>query len=1610
MSRHKGAEDFPAEVSVPIAEVMSSDDDAPMVQPSTLRDLQAKFEHDVRAGSYARSTLKEFGRTWKHFVAFLHEQCASIPGVLDPQGAPALPLQKSSCVLFIRHVSLTQKPVPFGAADVSHCSVGAGAINNAVAALKFYGFPGGSVPADIQHVFRQAARTQARFVAHEQLHNRHPVKQSQSLSWPALKLVLAFARIHDPDLHCFLLDVLQSVSRGQRVACGGWASMDWVEDHLTKCLNTSKCDQSAQHSYPKQFFFSNDVDFCLITALGRKVLTTKPEHANPFIFQHSVQTYERRLKDLLVQMPDRHQLGMPIGLITLHSVKRTVYKFLRTVPVPQSAIKTRAEHQKSGLEHAYAGKDEGPSPIDDATMGRSVAGLPIFTESFYIIPPHFSHLAPVLYERFVPMHGAMQNLDQSKTMLQFNKVLPQLMAAVIHHYHNNDHGLTSQDSLFRCPLWGSQTRLRFNLHDQLQGGGRSSSRIQITGRNLQHDAHLILLATHRKQDAILTALSNFGQQQNITPSVLPVRNAPHDRDTQDDSEDSDSSEAAPVQTASSGHLHAQMFLPALNHTGRELMILPMSLFDLFVRYVIGVCGRPALRILSVNDIPKHLSSDMKAQQRTLFSKTKFVFAAMLGKTNPSSIDGNNVALIYDRLMRRVAVHYGDLITAGSVRTVYNKMRKNMPAYQELCQAPPVSLNHPRQMLLHEFPQTGTGIMAPVDSDDDFILDIDDAEPCQDIPEEVKQCLVCPYCDEDPVGFTFLTRKMLLDHVRKCHMGCVPPSANIVKVVNSVKVGQSSTSRWVRVQHAIASIPKAATSTPSSPSSGKPANLSSTILAKGEVRCGHFVQVFNHSKHRWFAMVADGRIMGRDTGSPHLLAAYWCKPNSLELDSTRAKEMHLDLASIIAVGAKEEFNQAEHTASTPGHIHPRRILDFFSPAPLMDSGSQHGDSGLFESRDSDLHSQSAVCSTEHTSDGGVVDGGGCDGIGDGVGGAVGGGGAGGGAVGGDGDGDGDGDGGVVGVGASGCIDLETLHDNFIREARQMVRVPNPGNGDCLFHALKHGTGFQGSHGDLRKNIVDHSTNNLHQMVAVQGNRAVALHTLLSDNGSLVTRAKPNVYNNRAQYFRCMAKPGTWGEELELASAALLLQVCIHLFSPKRKEGLQFQYFAPAVDSASMRHVYLLNDDGQSHYECLESHAICTPPTSRKRSRAAEACSVPVHVDIECAASVLRCLQHGGIGDRDECLLCTTGRKDLYIRDGVIGYSDDACTRGQCDGIGAPDCGTCQHILDCAEKGLDPNMQPLDDYYSIQGEPSSRIATQAQSQKWWCEAVAAIPSLQQDKATFAWTQYVKHLDKDRQNGSLHPKSFQVLVEETIKQLGARKGINFLDLGSEAGMALWHFMLHPAIRQVTGIEIDVFWFKVATQLLTHVAQCAREAHVHVASVILIRQDFLDNSAWVASAMAEADIVYTNNVQFDKKKKNVPKQQRAVPCSTPFSGLINPNLAAKFFRTTERDRVVLAVFEYHAFENKLTKRVQSLQLQPTWGTSTTEVALLLYDGHKQSETPKRLRPHKQQIYVPMRTKKGVHKQQPDAPPSRNMKPRYGVHKQHPHAPPRLPSRRQRV
>jgi hypothetical protein len=68
--------------------------------------------------------------------------------------------------------------------------LGAGSINNAVGALKYYGFPNQAVPPELLRFFHNASKSQARLVARERFFNRHPV-QSQGLTWKNIKRILA---------------------------------------------------------------------------------------------------------------------------------------------------------------------------------------------------------------------------------------------------------------------------------------------------------------------------------------------------------------------------------------------------------------------------------------------------------------------------------------------------------------------------------------------------------------------------------------------------------------------------------------------------------------------------------------------------------------------------------------------------------------------------------------------------------------------------------------------------------------------------------------------------------------------------------------------------------------------------------------------------------------------------------------------------------------------------------------------------------------------------------------------------------------------------------------------------------------------------------------------------------------------------------------------------------------------------------------------------------------------------------------------------------------------------------------------------------------------------
>ena len=407
----------------------------------------------------------------------------------------------------------------------------------------------------------------------------------------------------------------------------------------------------------------------------------------------------------------------------------------------------------------------------------------------------------------------------------------------------------------------------------------------------------------------------------------------------------------------------------------------------------------------------------------------------------------------------------------------------------------------------------------------------------------------------------------------------------------------------------------------------------------------------------------------------------------------------------------------------------------------------------------------------------------------------------------------------------------------------------------------------------------------------------LGTWLLESGDVLVstpkKTRAHSFNDHCGYFDLMRQEGAWGEDLEIASAASLFGLCIHVFCPGRSNQ-PYECFAPGRDQHFWpKHMYLLNKNGRSHYECMivsngegndenVSDEIVTPVTSWKK---------------------LVCPPRG---DKNHCVV------------------------------------------------------------AIEGRPSKTIATEHQSRSWWRDALVLCPRVTQDPENFAWTHFFKcSSDKQRQNGSLHPSAFQILIGETVAQHHQKQNLNVLDLGSEAGMALWHYMLHPSIGKVTGIEIDEFWFDVSVTLLSHISKCARQANVHVANVMLIKQDFLDSDVNVNTAITTADIVYCNNVQFSKNQKSVPVAQQSVSGRHPFKDTVNTNLAAKIFALLQRDRVILALFEHDAFLSIKTKLIKKLSLNPTWGSRKTDVALLLHEKQREAETPKRFQSNKRRSYA---------------------------------------------
>lgn len=139
---------------------------------------------------------------------------------------------------------------------------------------------------------------------------------------------------------------------------------------------------------------------------------------------------------------------------------------------------------------------------------------------------------------------------------------------------------------------------------------------------------------------------------------------------------------------------------------------------------------------------------------------------------------------------------------------------------------------------------------------------------------------------------------------------------------------------------------------------------------------------------------------------------------------------------------------------------------------------------------------------------------------------------------------------------------------------------PGDGDCLFHSIGLTVGLPAS--TVRRNVVEHMLNS-------PSGKAMLLRYAQSR-----TVKDPDLRT----YLRAMIRPGTWGGELELQSAADLYRrtVYVHL----RRDPQNPLVFRPTHES-SRPSIHLLYN-GRNHYDALLPTVSEPAVTVKKRARA------------------------------------------------------------------------------------------------------------------------------------------------------------------------------------------------------------------------------------------------------------------------------------------------------------------------------------------------------------------------------------------------------------------------
>lgn len=628
-------------------------------------------------------------------------------------------------------------------------------------------------------------------------------------------------------------------------------------------------------------------------------------------------------------------------------------------------IGNRADH-KTNNHRTYSARgifgvkgSGGPPARHDITISKLLAGLTQYTPEFNAVPPHWdTHtIEEIEWKHIMPCYEELPEGMQA--------LVPFAVAQVVYHYHKSNCGLSSSHDLFKSPLWTTHHQLRTDLYDALRGADTGQpSVLSTTYCDKETDVYLWTKDCHKTIIEMKKDISELKtmqrEQMNMQEDIKrrldrqgcnPVEDQQHDSNGMNgiaDGYDGRPSEQDCRIPPEPLHQRQHQHQPSASNC----LVLPDPPAGFAIANGINVetawhgwhgsyhndatGGGPSYPWKKIN--PDSACLDIFTKRKTLqqLSKIRVLVAFLQGDTDDKR----------EREIEKDVSHAWDVckesametlkaqgITewplSGSFKTAYMallKLKKEqkktfLKVASRAVDTTPQKPLRLQSRITNYFGQSGNLLDVDVDVEEQHGVDPDIDHPGASSGEEIgfdlfgtssraaRDCYICPHCPESGGAegrdlVVYSDSNALWQHWNAHHMGDPRPALWEIHRVQGVKLVQSRTTPWTRVEGAWSF---------RDPDYKLKKMRQDIKSGSRKLEQGTYVELQPNQQAKaagitWFAIVRDGRVIDGK------ITVEFCADNCLTIQRGQMQKVWVE--SILRVGDSPHRPFEDVPVSTP----------------------------------------------------------------------------------------------------------------------------------------------------------------------------------------------------------------------------------------------------------------------------------------------------------------------------------------------------------------------------------------------------------------------------------------------------------------------------------------------------------------------------------------------------------------------------------------------------------------------------------------------------------------------------------------------------------------------